>query len=71
MKIIKPSHKVTFFQENALKQIERAGRICYQSESTGLPEEFVRRLIKMGHETPLEQASATVEFVCDRGELVG
>ena len=67
MKIIKPSHKVTFFQENALEQIERSGRICYQSEATGSPETFVRRLIKMGHETPLEQASATVEFVCDRG----
>jgi len=67
MKIIEPSHKVTFFQENALEQIERAGRICFQSEYTGSPEDFVRRLIKMGHETPLEQASATVEFVCDRG----
>ena len=67
MKIIEPSHKITFFQENALEQIERAGRICYQSENTGSPGDFVRRLIKMGHETPLEQASATVEFVCDRG----
>ncbi|MDY0251188.1 MAG: FAD-dependent thymidylate synthase [Pseudomonas sp.] len=67
MKIIEPSHKITFFQDNALEQIERAGRICYQSENTGSPGDFVRRLIKMGHETPLEQASATVEFVCDRG----
>lgn len=67
MRIIEPSFKVTFFQENALEQIERAGRICYQSETTGSPGDFVRRLIKMGHETPLEQASATVEFVCDRG----
>jgi thymidylate synthase (FAD) len=42
--------------------IEQAGRTCYLSfERIGAKsaEEFIRRLIKMGHESPLEHASAT------------
>jgi thymidylate synthase (FAD) len=42
--------------------IEQAGRTCYLSferTAEGLQEEFIRRLIKMGHESPLEHASAT------------
>jgi thymidylate synthase (FAD) len=42
--------------------IEQAGRTCYLSfERIGASsaEDFIRRLIKMGHESPLEHASAT------------
>lgn len=53
-----------------LRQIERAGRTCYKSEdlmSETSAEDFVRMLIKCGHESVLEHASITVRFVCDRG----
>lgn len=69
MKIIEPSFSIIDFPDNALEKIERAGRICYQSESKGLPEEFVRKLISLGHHTPLEMASVTVEIICDRGVM--
>jgi thymidylate synthase (FAD) len=47
---------------NAQKVIEQAARTCYQSldkmgEDTQVS--FIERLIKMGHESPLEHASAT------------
>ena len=44
------------------KVIEQAGRACYLSfDRIGANSEkdFIRRLIKMGHESPLEHASAT------------
>jgi len=44
------------------KVIEQAGRTCYLSfDRIGANSEkdFIRRLIKMGHESPLEHASAT------------
>ena len=51
-----------------LQQIERCGRVCYQSEATeGSAADFVRMLIKRGHESVLEHASFTAEFVVDRG----
>ncbi len=46
----------------AEKVIEQAGRTCYLSfERIGAnsQEEFIGRLIKMGHDSPLEHASAT------------
>ena len=42
--------------------IEQAGRTCYLSFErigTNSAEEFIRRLIKMGHESPLEHVGAT------------
>ena len=51
-----------------LQQIERCGRVCYQSEATeDSAADFVRMLIKRGHESVLEHASFTAEFVVDRG----
>ena len=47
---------------NAEKVIEEAGRTCYLSfDKIGAnsADEFIRRLIKMGHESPLEHAYAT------------
>ena len=49
------------------KAIERAGRTCYKSSSTGTPNEFIRSLVKRGHEAMLEHASITVRFTVDRG----
>ena len=47
---------------NAEKVIEEAGRTCYLSfDKIGATsaEDFIRRLIKIGHESPLEHAYAT------------
>lgn len=48
-------------------RIEIAGRTCYKSDSNGKPEEFIRKLIKSGHESVLEHEVIQVRFVTDRG----
>ena len=53
-----------------LKQIERIGRICYQSEWLTTETScfgFINKLIDRQHVTPLEHFSFTVKFICDRG----
>lgn len=53
-----------------LRLIEAAGRVCYKSEDKieeGTAEEFVRGLLKRGHEAVIEHAKITVKFTCDRG----
>jgi len=71
MKIITPSVEIIDFTENALEKIEIAGRNCYASEITTAENtsKFISQLIKNGHETPLEFASATVKIICDRGVM--
>ena len=73
MKIIEPSVELVFqnrerYEDYAdiCNKIERAGRVCYQSEPKGNPEDFIRRLIKRGHESVLEHASLTFHIICDR-----
>ncbi len=54
----------------ALKTIEKAGRVCYQSGhkiSPGSDVKFVKMLLKRGHVTPIEHISASVVIVTDRG----
>ena len=53
-----------------LKRIELCGRVCYKSEDKITPDsakEFVRKIIRSGHESVLEHCSFTVRFVVDRG----
>lgn len=50
-----------------LDNIATAGRVCYQSEGKTSAEEFVRRLIKRGHESVLEHEKLSVLVTCDRG----
>ena len=68
MKIITASTKIEDITPDPLKSIEAAARVCYQSipkdESS---EDFIRRLIKRGHMTPLEMAHMRVRVICDRG----
>ena len=44
------------YSQNALNNIVRAGRNCYQSKSKGYEEDvkLVKALITVGHESPLE-----------------
>ena len=46
--------------------IERCGRICYLSECKDAGA-FVRMILKRGHESVLEHASATFQIITDRG----
>lgn len=64
---MKPSFEIISVTDDAISLLERAYRTCYQSEPKGHPEEFLTAKIKMGHLSPLEHASMTVVFVCDRG----
>lgn len=72
MKIINPGVELInpISYETALNTIELAGRTCYKSENkitNGSAEEFIRNIIKRGHEAVLEHVSITVKFICDRG----
>ena len=57
-------------QAEALRIIERAGRICYKSEGNikdGSAEKLVRKLLESGHESVIEHYNVTVKFTTDRG----
>ena len=68
MKIIEPSVELidNINPAEILAKIERCGRVSHLSESKGKPEEFVRMLIKRGHESVLEHVSLTFHIICDR-----
>ena len=72
MKIIEPSVIIlTPIDGNEiLKFIERCGRVCYKSEdliTENSAKEFVKKIIKSGHEAVLEHFNITIQFTCDRG----
>ena len=72
MRIVEPAIFIEsdITQEQAMSLIERAGRVCYKSESTiseGSSEKFIRGIIKRGHESVIEHVSITVRVICDRG----
>lgn len=78
MKIIKASYEIiTPISEGGiaeLKELERAARICYQSEDAITDDgesakKIVSRLVSGGHHAMLEFADITVKFICDRGVL--
>lgn len=72
MKIIPASFEILDMASGSeiLKKIELAGRTCYKSEykiNDGSAQAFCGSIIKSGHESVLEHASATVRIICDRG----
>ncbi len=72
MKIVKPSHQILDLidPDEILKKIEKCGRVAYKSEdkiTEDSAKEFVRKIIKSGHESVIEHINITVKFVCDRG----
>ena len=76
MKIIEPSAELCDFvdTEDVMKKLEACGRVSRQSGGRPLytygakkrTEEFVRMLIKRGHESVLEHVSLTFRIICDR-----
>lgn len=70
MRIVQPSAVLEFHTPDPLKFIELAGRTCYKSEDLITDEsadKFVRMIIKRGHDSVLEHASAGYRIICDRG----
>lgn len=70
MKIVKPSVELLNCTKDPEILIERAGRTCYKSESEYTDEtaaEFINMVLKRGHRSVIEHASATIKFICDRG----
>jgi thymidylate synthase (FAD) len=63
MKIEKASAEIIKFGDISL--IEPIARVCTQS--TKKEDDFIYKLIRRGHESPMEHVSATVRFICDRG----
>lgn len=75
MKLIRPSFEIrgNVCAIDILRNIELAGRVCYESEWKN-PEgdfdktkKFVKGIIARGHESVLEHDKLTVCFVVDRG----
>ena len=72
MKIIEPTVELVQDLNAAeiMKHIERAGRVCYKSESNisdTSAEKFISNIIKSGHESVIEHVSITFKIICDRG----
>ena len=58
--------------ENTLQILEQAGRTCYKSECHITPDsakDFVKRIMKSGHESVIEHVSASMKFITDRGVM--
>ena len=72
MKIIKPSFVIEtpVDGKRILTDLERFGRTCYKSEDKITPDsaqQFVKMILKSGHESVIEHVSVTVRVICDRG----
>lgn len=69
MKVVAPSVSLVHATPNAEKVIEMAGRTCYKSAPDGVDSHvaFIQNLIKRGHDSVLEHASAGFNIVTERG----
>lgn len=74
MKIIKPYFIIEDGDEvrgvRMLKKLEKRGRTCYKSEGKITEKScfnFIKGIIKRGHESVIEHEKITVKIVCDRG----
>lgn len=74
MKIVKPYWSMSAMTEGEpiklMKHLEAMGRICYQSGDAVTDDsykQFLRSIIKRGHEAVLEHATVTALIICDRG----
>lgn len=72
MQIISPSFEIVgdLNREEILKKLGRAGRISHKSEdkiTTNSAPDFIKKIIKIGHESVLEHVIISVVIICDRG----
>ena len=72
MNIIQPYIKIesNIDADEIYKRIENIGRVCYKSEK-GITEDsaidFIKRILRSGHESVIEHISISVRVICDRG----
>lgn len=71
VKIVEPSFEIEAFDgERLLRNLERAGRTAYRSEDKITPasaKKFVKKMLKLRHESVIEHEKVTVRIICDRG----
>lgn len=72
MKIVKPSIVIEseINSGKMFQLLEKAGRTCYKSEDLITNEsakEFIKKILKSGHESVVEHYSVSVRVICDRG----
>lgn len=72
MKVIEPKFEIVddLNGVDLLKRIEAAGRTCYKSEAKITHDSainFVKRIIKSGHQSVIEHEKISVRITCDRG----
>lgn len=76
MILVKPSFEILEVMGSGISEygeltlIELAGRTCYKSEDKITPDsskEFIRSILKRGHESVIEHSAMTVKIICDRG----
>jgi len=69
MQIVEPSAELLFVTPDANILIEQAGRTCYKSEekiTDNSSSKFLQQIIKSGHESVLEHASASFRIITNR-----
>jgi len=66
MRFIDSSFSIVSHTPDIKAVIERAGRVCYQSETSD-QDKFIFDIITRGHESVLEHGTITVNIICDRG----
>jgi len=72
MKVISASYQIVggINPEVIMKNIESFGRVCYKSEQNitdNSAVDFIKKIIKNGHESVIEHEKVSVKFICDRG----
>lgn len=72
MEIVKPSFVIEdkIDGEELIKKLECYARVCYKSEdkiTANSAREFIKMLIRKGHESVIEHEKVTVRVICDRG----
>ena len=70
MKLLDQSWEWVNIPQLPLEVIEKIGRVCYKSEqriAPGSADNFVRTIVKSGHESVIEHISASVRFITNRG----
>lgn len=72
MKVIQSSYEILTDLSDPikiLKDIERAGRVCYKSENNITDDScitFCKNILNRGHEAVIEHSQLSVRFICDR-----
>lgn len=72
MRVIQQSYEILTDlsdQKKILKDIERAGRVCYKSENNITEDScitFCKSIINRGHEAVIEHSQLSVRFIVDR-----